>query len=173
MAVKWRLPLIENERYAFIPPTDEDVAHVVANLREADRMEHHAQFGHHRYADGVRLSMLASDDVVVAVAASGEPVAVLGIVTVSALYAVGCPWMVATDRAFAYRRAFIEAGRTYTAAMLEEFESLTNYVDVRNARAIAWLRRLGFQFEPAEPYGETGLPFHRFHIDREGFHVQR
>lgn len=42
------------------------------------------------------------------------------------------------------------------------FALLTNYVDARNAVSIRWLRWLGFEIEPAAPFGIHGLPFHRF-----------
>ena len=37
-------------------------------------------------------------------------------------------------------------------------------VDARNARAIRWLRWLGFRIHPAEAHGIQGLPFHRFEM---------
>jgi len=166
LAGEWGLPLVTHERYVFARPGEEDVAHVAGNLRAADREEGYAHLGHRRALDALRLSVAASDDVVCAYSAWGEPVALVGVATLSALYGIGCPWMVATDRVEAYRRAFIECGRLYTAAMLERYESLANHVDARNTRSIAWLKRIGFELGPAEPYGALGLPFHPFRIGR-------
>jgi len=166
VAKAWQLPLLQNERYEFIEPTEEGIAHIAENLRPADREEAHATFGHRRYADGMRLSVAASDSVVMALSAYGEPVALLGVSTVSFLYNTGCPWMLATPHADAYRRAFIECGRTYTQAMLSEYASLENFVDARNAKSIAWLQRIGFTIGAAEPYGALGLPFCPFRIER-------
>lgn len=166
MADPWRLPLIQTERFEFTQPTDDGIEYIAENLRQADREEGFATFGHCRHLDGVRVSIAASHDVVMAVTAYGEPTALIGVATVSFLYNIGCPWMLATDRAYDYRRAFIECGRTYTQAMLGEYDSLANHVDARNTRSVAWLQRMGFTIEPAEPFGALGLPFHPFHIER-------
>lgn len=163
---KWQLPLYVDDSYEFVPPDDEGIEHIAANLRPVDREEMFATFGHRRYLDGIRLSMAGADSVVMAISAYSEPVAVLGVNTVSLLYNTGCPWMLATPHVDRYRRAFIECGRFYTQAMLSEYESLENHVDVRNLKSVAWLQRIGFQIDPPEPYGELGLPFHPFRMTR-------
>lgn len=162
----WRLPRLVTQRYAFTCPTKDDIAHIAANLRESDRAEGFAQMGRDRPLDALKFSLAGSADAVVAIAAWGEPVALIGVATVSVLYGVGCPWMVATDRVESYRRAFIQCGRIYTCAMLEQYSRLTNHVDARNTRSIAWLRHLGYRIHPAAPYGALGLPFHPFDIER-------
>lgn len=166
MAANWKLPFIENERFAFVEPDDEGVEHIAKNLRPADRAEAFATFGNHDYLHGLRLSMAASDSVVMAVNAYTEPIALLGVSTVSLLYNTGCPWMLATPAVESHRRAFIEVGRAYTRLMLGEYRSLENHVDARNAASIAWLARLGFVIDKAEPFGALGLPFHPFRIER-------
>lgn len=166
MANTWRLPLIVSERYEFTTPTDEGIEYIAENLRESDQEEGYAQLGHRRYLEGLQLSVVASRDVVMGVTAYGEPAALIGVATLSALYNIGCPWMLATDAAYRYRRAFIECGRAYTRAMLGEYDSLENHVDARNTRSVAWLQRMGYRMEPPEPYGALGLPFHRFRIER-------
>ena len=101
-----------------------------------------------------------------AISAFSEPVAVLGISTVSLLYNTGCPWMLATPHVDRYRRAFIEAGRFYTQSMLSEYDALENHVDARNVKSIAWLKRIGFQISAPVPYGALEYPFHPFRIER-------
>lgn len=166
MADRWRLPLLVSERYEFTTPTEEGIEYIAENLRTADREEGFATFGHRRHLDGIRLSLAASDDVVMGVTAYGEPAALIGVSTVSALYNIGCPWMLATDAAYRYSRAFIECGRAYTRAMLGEYEALENHVDARNTKSVAWLQRMGYRIEPAEPFGVFGMPFHPFRIER-------
>lgn len=166
MAERWRLPLLQHERYEFIEPNEDGLEHIARNLRPADQEEAYATFGHRRYMDGIRLSLSASDSVVMAVSAFSEPVALIGVSTVSLLYNTGCPWMLATPHVDRYRRAFIECGHTYTRAMLSEYNSLENHVDVRNTKSVAWLQRLGYSIGEPEPYGALGLPFHPFRIER-------
>lgn len=166
MADRWRLPLLVSERYEFTVPTEDGIEHIAKHLRNADREEGFATFGHWRHLDAIRLSIAASDDVVMAVSAYSEPVALLGVSTTSALYNTGCPWMLATNAAYRYARAFIECGRAYTLAMLGEYESLENHVDARNTRSVAWLQRMGYRIDPPEPFGVFGMPFHPFRIER-------
>jgi RimJ/RimL family protein N-acetyltransferase len=163
---QWRLPLLQTERYEFTEPTDEGIEHIAENMREGDREECYATTGHRRYLDALRISVLASDSCVMAVSAYGEPVALIGVTTVSFLYNIGCPWMLGTPNADRYKRAFIDAGRTYTQYMLGEYSTLANHVDARNTKSVAWLQRLGFSIEKPVPYGELGFPFHPFQIER-------
>jgi hypothetical protein len=166
MVEQWRLPLVTSERYAFTEPTSEGIEYIAENLRTADREEGFATFGHHRHLDAIRLSVAASQDVVMGVTAYGEPAALIGVATMSVLYSVGCPWMLATDAAYRYRRAFIECGRAYTHAMLNQYDKLTNHVDARNVKNVAWLQRMGYQIGEPEPFGALGMPFHPFTIER-------
>lgn len=162
----WHLPLIRTSLFEVTHPTTEGVEYIIHNLRPADRAEAHAAFGHDDYGHGTRLSVAGSRSCVMAVNTYGIPVALIGVQTLSVLYGVGCPWMVATDQAYAFKRAFISIGRAYTRAMLEEYETLFNHVDARNEKSIAWLRHIGYEIGPAEPYGALGLPFHTFSIKR-------
>ena len=166
MAETWSLPLVQHERFQFVDPSDEGIEHIAENLRQADQDEAYATFGHRRYLDVLRLNVAASSSCVMAVSAYGEPVALLGVATLSVLYNTGSPWMVATDHAYQFRRSFIECGRTYTRAMLEQYDTLENYVDARNRKSVAWLQRIGYQVEPPEPIGAFGMPFHLFRIER-------
>lgn len=146
--------------------TDDAIEYIAANLRPTDAAELYASSGSKRFHDRLKLAVKASDDVVVWVNAYSEPVGVQGVGTVSLLYNVGCPWLVGTPRLNEYRRAFISVGQLYTGEMLEHFATLTNYVDVRNHKSVAWLQRLGYQMAAPEPYGALGLPFHKFQIER-------
>lgn len=64
------------------------------------------------------------------------------------------------------RRALMSLGRAYTAAMLQQYDTLTNFVDARHSESVAWLQRLGFKLEEPTPHGALGLPFHRFTMTR-------
>lgn len=162
----WSLPYVRSERFEFVDPTPEGVEHIAENLRAADREEVYASVGHRRYVDTLQLAVLASRSCVMGIDVYGEPGSLLGVRTVSLLYGIGCPWMLATDRAYEFPRAFIECGRTYTRAMLEEYDALENHVDARNRKSVAWLQRIGYRIGAPEPYGALGLPFHPFRIER-------
>lgn len=149
-----------------IEPTRDAIEYIAANLRETDAAELFASSGSKRYADRLHLAVMGSADAVVFVSAYGEPVAVMGVGTVSLLYNVGCPWLVGTPRVDGYKRAFISVGRTYTGRMLEQYATLTNHVDQRNRKSVAWLQRIGFKMAEPKPHGPFGLPFHHFQIER-------
>lgn len=163
---KWQLPLYDHARYAFVEPDADGIAHIALNLRPADQEEGYATVGHRNYLGMLRLSIAASDSVVMAVSAYGEPVALLGVTTMSFLYNTGCPWMLATPHADQYKRAFIDCARFYTQSMLKEYESLENHVDVRNVKSVAWLQRIGFQLDAPVPYGAFDMPFYPFRMKR-------
>lgn len=143
-----------------------DVDYIADNLRPADAAEVHATSGHADFRAILRRSVAFSDDVVVWYNAYGEPVGVQGVGTLSLLYNTGCPWLLGTPRLNEHLRAYIAIGRSYTDQMLAQYAHLTNHVDARNTKSVAWLQRLGFVMEAPVPYGALGLPFHRFHTER-------
>ena len=166
MPAEWDLPLLVGERYEFVEPTDEGIEFIAENLRPHDADEVHAQTGTRRFTGVLRVCVAASSSARMAVSAYGTPMAILGVTTTSLIYNTGSPWMLGTPEVEQHRRALIDCGRTYTAAMLMQYERLENHVDARNKRSVAWLQRLGFKLEPAAPHGPLGLPFHRFWIER-------
>lgn len=150
-------------RLELITPTAQDIEHVAANLRAADVQELQAVGGPE--FDLLRclfLSVAVSDDVYVAVSAAGEPVALTGVSPVSLLGGLGCPWLLGTDSLMRYPRDIVTHGRQLVCKWELRYSHLFNYVDARNARSIAWLRRIGFTIQPAQPHGLQGVPFHRF-----------
>lgn len=160
------LPLLRGDAFEFTPYTDDALEYIASNLRPGDRDEVHATVGHTRYLDALRVSAIASASAIVAVSAYGEPIAVLGVTTVSVLYNTGSPWLLATSSVVKHRRALITAGEAYTAAMLKHYTRLENHVDARNKASVAWLQRLGYTIHEAQPHGALRLPFHRFSIER-------
>ena len=158
--------MLGNDRFQYVEYSDEAMEYIAGNLRAADRDEIHATVGHTRYADAIRVSVAASDDTIVAITAYGEPAAILGVTQTSVLYNIASPWFLATPTANRFRRALISGGRAYTAAMLERYARLENFVDARNTVSVAWLQHLGYCVDPPAPHGVLGLPFHRFSIVR-------
>lgn len=166
MRADWQLPRLHfSDRYQLVDATPEGLAHIAQHLREADREELYASTGAREYEHILRCSAAGSDSVVMALA-DGAPAALFGVSTVSLIYNVGCPWMLATDEAFHHQRSLVRGGRLYIATMLEQYARLENWVDARNHRAVAWLRHSGLNLDEPEPYGPLQLPFHRFWIER-------
>lgn len=76
--------------------------------------------------------------------------------------AIGVPWLISTVHVDKHVREFLRVTREAVDEMLTRHEELMNFVDVRNERAIRWLKRLGFEFHDAMPYGPNQMPFYPF-----------
>lgn len=139
-----------------------DFLHQLAqNLRLDDRRELAAVHGEGLDLLGcLRAAVSASEDAFVALAGD-EPIAVFGVAPVSLLGGIGCPWMLGADALAQHGREIVMLSRQHVACWGLRYPCLFNYVDARNLRALAWLRRTGFLVCPAEPYGINGEPFHR------------
>lgn len=97
----------------------------------------------------------------------GSPSAVFGVAPQSMLGGAGSPWMVGTVDLDRHAYTVMRHTGSCIAAMLLCFPRLSNFVDARNTKAIAWLKRLGFRFHDAEPHGLEGLPFYRFEMEAD------
>jgi hypothetical protein len=150
------------EHFEFIEPSLDAIDYIASELRPGDAAELIAYTGSNDFAALIRMAVTSSDDAVVAISAWGEPLAVLGVTPLSLLYNTGSPWVLCTPGAMRHRRAFIAQGRAYTAAMLEHYDALINYVDNRNTKSVAWLQHIGYQMAEPKPYGAHGLPFRQF-----------
>lgn len=92
------------------------------------------------------------------------PVVMFGVSPVSILSGLGAPWLLGTDDVLRAKKTFIKKNREYVPKMLASHPRLMNFVDVRNARSIAWLKLLGFEILPAVPAGIHGEMFHPFRM---------
>ena len=160
------LPRVVADHFSADAVTDDAIDYIADNLREQDAAEVYATVGHRQFGGAIRAALAGSDDAVVFTSAYGEPIAVMGVSTVSFLYNTGSPWMLATPSATRHRRALISLGRAYTQAMLQHYAVLANHVDVRNAVSVAWLQHIGYRMAKPEPFGALGLPFYKFQIAR-------
>jgi hypothetical protein len=84
--------------------------------------------------------------------ADDKPVCMFGVAPGSVLTGTGVPWMLGTttldDASVRFIREFMPRCRVAVQAMRETYPNLVNLVDERNTRAVHWLRRLGFRFDP-------------------------
>jgi hypothetical protein len=148
-----------------VPAQIEHVPAIASNMREADREELRSawcmtpldcMFHGLRYSEKTWTGLI-----------DGVPVCMFGCVPASILGNVGRPWMVGTNSLDKYPLVFLRRCKREgcLAEMLERFDRLENYVDVRNKRAIQWLMWLGFDIrQPPELIGPYKLPFFRFEM---------
>lgn len=152
-------------RHVLRPVVAADVRYLAPRIREADRNEAWAA-AHLRPDEAIIMSWRLSDEAYTWLA-HGRPVAVFGVAGTTALdFETGCPWMLATDEIGRYWRDFLRVSKRFVPAALETWPRLENYVDARNVLAVRWLGWMGFEIEPARPFGPLQLPFHRFHAER-------
>ena len=147
-----------------VVPAHSDHIYWLANkMRRADRDEVAAEGGRGPYA-ALRDS-LASSAVAWTGLVNDEPVCMFGVSPIDILGGVGSPWLLGTDKIRKHSVTFLKLNRLYIPKMLDLFPHLVNYVDVRNALSIRWLRWLGFAVDDkAVPYGIRAMPFYRFEM---------
>src|SRR5262245_36376359 len=98
---------------------------------------------------------------------NGTPTALWGVAPVSDDPQVGHLWMLACE-AFDNDPEELEAlSRLVFGEMLNLFPRLENYIDSRKVRAIAMLRGIGFEVEPAVPQPTFDADLHRVWIDHD------
>lgn len=102
-----------------------------------------------------------------AVLMDDEPVLIFGVVPFSILGGIGVVWALGS-RAMERRevqRQFLRYSRGVLEVVQGWFPTmLYNFVDVRNADAIRWLRWMGFTIAEPQAIGVQGEKFHPFFI---------
>lgn len=96
----------------------------------------------------------------------GEVAAMFGLSAMPDDPSVGVPWLLTGEPVQRSPKAFFKACRPVLDLMLEHFPVLYQQVDSRYGAAKRWLKRLGFEIQPAAPFGVAGLPFHPVFLRR-------
>lgn len=82
-----------------------------------------------------------------AVRIDGNLLGICGVVPVSLVGSIGMPWWLSTRQVERYPVTFLKGSREFIQIVHERYDTLQNYVDIRYARALAWLRRIGFEVD--------------------------
>jgi ribosomal protein S18 acetylase RimI-like enzyme len=110
-------------------------------MRQWDQVE--AKAMGHSPAAALMLGMAASVDCYT-VMIDGKPEGMIGMVPKNILEGEGAPWMLGTDAIYANPRALLTLSRRVVRIWRDSLPNLRNVVAAENARAIRYLRRLGF-----------------------------
>ncbi|HEX6215292.1 MAG TPA: hypothetical protein VFZ38_10760 [Vicinamibacterales bacterium] len=148
--------------YRILVARPEDIDAIVADARQADIDEVMAASGRGLadvMAEGLERSRVAWTGF-----AKQVPICMFGVAPAAELDGVGVPWMIGTNAVEAHASVFLRRSRDVLDQMRELFPVLINYVGAENATAVRWLRWMGFNLHPAEPYGLNGEMFHRFDL---------
>jgi len=148
-----------------VPATSEHIEALLPHVRQADIDEFAAinDWNARQVLEaGLRTSTFCCAGLI-----NGEVVAIFGVAPASMLGGSGIPWLVGSDVLEKYQRTFLRRCGRVVTAMLSVYPHLENYVDARNHVAKAWLHWLGFRLDDPAPYGASGLPFHRFYMEKK------
>ncbi len=149
------------DQLTFREPLSGDISRVASNMRAWDVRECKASGLTPRAA--LRLGVLGSSLCYTA-CVEGRAEAMFGVTGVSTLDRTGSPWLLATERAYDYPRAWLEVAPRFLALFRHRYPGgLENYVHRDNVRAVRLLRRLGFDIAPEAVHigGEPMLKFAR------------
>ncbi len=140
-----------------------DVAVLVRNMREHDKMEVNAAT-HMGLRNAVQTSVIMSTYSKTGLV-NDELVCMWGVCPISLLSGSGSPWMLGTDLIKKKQRIFLRRSKPWLDDIRKDYRYLENFVDARNTLSIKWLKWLGFEMDEAEPYGIHGEPFHKFTME--------
>lgn len=111
----------------------------------------------------MRTGLAITPDALSLYAPNGRLLCILGTAPYGGLLTTsGVPWLLGTNAVRRFPKALMQVSRAYLADVRERYSMLFNYVDARNTESLRYLKALGFEFDPAQPYGVNGEPFHRF-----------
>lgn len=142
--------------------TLEDLEELAPILRQADREEIEAATG--KDVLDVLKSSLEFSTLAWAGRVNGELLCVFGVGSPSLASGIGIPWLLGSKAIDKYSRTFMRQTTPYMKRMKKLCPLMVNFVDARNTKSIEWLKRLGFTILDAEPWGVSGLPFHKFEM---------
>lgn len=143
---------------SFVPTTKEHILECVENIREQDKAEVFAAYGHSPTEALERGTLYGAETAL----ADGRVVAIFGIHTRCPLTHVGSPWMLTTYEVEKHRKLFLKYTKKLVNHWHDTHRYMFNYVDAEYVEAIRWLKWLGFTIHPAEPFGPYRAPFHKF-----------
>jgi hypothetical protein len=150
-----------------------DLLYLSQNLRGADMTELVSTYGPRvNPVEALEMSVSNSDQVVVTVGASGNPMFIHGIATWTnrsrLIWACGTPEIASRE----YATRFIRKSRAQIAqwfAENPEVQYLTNRAHASNRLHLKWLQWCQAEILPALPYGPLGQDFNQFIIRRDSY----
>lgn len=148
---------------------DNSVSYIALHLRDEDFDELYASTGKSPHYDVLESWEMSTIRWII-FNEFGQAVAVMGVRPITAFSEVGIPWLVGTDKInkdYSMKRFFVKMTKLIAKEIMESFSILVNYVDARYAKAIKWIKVLGFTIEEAEPFGAKDMMFHKFHWERK------
>ena len=142
-----------------IPSTHSHCEYIAAHMRQSDRDEVMAASGFKPFG-AVYYSYLKSESCLTGLDENGIPIGMWGIRRET--WKWNNPWLLGTDRIDELWRPFLRTTKMMFPLICAKYPCQRNHVYLRNKKSIAWLKWLGFEIEPPEPYGVSGALFCKF-----------
>lgn len=144
-----------------------DVLHVALRLRDEDWRDAEAVTPM-KPRQAVWQAAWSSDWVVAVRRGEGLGALCLALIGVARapMPGVGVCWMLSAAEFFDHPLTLARFTRPFIARMFERYNTLTNWVDARNATTLRWLSWAGFDIGEPRPFGPQALPFHRVEMRR-------
>lgn len=147
--------------YSVDRATGDDAVNIAANLRALDRQELSAT-SLKTPEESLRLSVEVSRDAW-AGKIDGVPACLFGVFTPGVISDHGFPWFYGTTLLAGHERAFLRRCKPWVREAVGVYGELRNWVDVRNRKAVLWLRWLGFDVsEEIVKLGPKKMSFHPY-----------
>jgi len=129
-------------------------------MREEDAAECWA-LAHHTPLQTLLPSLNASRRPTVGLA-DGQVLCMFGVAEAALVCDIASPWLLGSQEMPKHGRVFARVSRAWAEHTAREYRPLVNYVDARHTAAVTWIRWLGFNLDPAQPFGPDVVLFHRF-----------
>lgn len=146
--------------------TQEDGVELLRHLRREEWLEVHAATGEHpsvSVTEGIKAGAYATR-------IRGHLACIWGVVNMgrgTAGEQIGQGWLLCTPVVDRHPKAFWEACLVVLPMLFDEYDVITNAIDVRHTKALRWASRLGFTIHPSVPWGPKGRPFHPFSVRKK------
>lgn len=147
-------------KFQIVKPEEFHIIHIAEKMRLDDQREVWAM-AHMTPEEALRASIKSKGEKHT-VLADGEPIAMFGVGLPSMMSGRGVPWLLAREGFEKYFKSIGRYSRRYIDYALDVYDSLENYIDIRNTTSIRWLRWLGFNFDQPEVFGPDKRLFMRF-----------
>lgn len=143
-----------------VPIEDWHLRYVAERLRQEDEAELFATSG----LDSYEALKFAADNSIEGFTwlENGEPGCLYGVAAKSEMSLAGVPWLMTTHLVCQHPMKFLRHSMLVVDRFLENFPELENYVDARYAKAVGWLRWLGFAIDEPVVWGPEKVLFHHF-----------
>jgi len=141
-----------------------DVEPIASKMRALDRNEVWAS--HHKMPLNALMDGYKKSTLCFTVEYQGEPCAMFGTVPQDFLSDKASIWLLASDRLCECRKKLLRYDRKFIQYMLAHYSHLSNFVDIRNADSIRWLKWCKARLEEAKPFGVEGRLFQRFSFEK-------